>query len=760
MISIYNPQFYNHNYVAPTGFLLANIAQKITETLDFTVEFNFVSSESAKVQFSDKKTMQLLDGTTWNSKGFSVGDVIEITAEINNGTPSISLVAVSRTITQIVGSTLKVGADVDTSNNLVGQLLPLNSGDASTSNTVIQIRNTTATAPQRIELYHNIIQNDSQPLNNSLFDGNVNRFLATGIGSLAVAGVVTMVQMGNKSGGSYKTVTLTRLADVSGVKAYRFSATYFMPYNTLPLLFDGTNSLKPSYEIRCFPQANNPNSRLVFKDASLQGNTGYVNENYNQGINPFTVTLVEIKDENGTVIPKIDYTKENDIKVVIFGTSVDFSIFSEVMFWTKTAVQNQPESYADLISLSYGNTTATTPNYDCFGRLNRKMVMSDLSIDCDTSEYATIVFKLTPTAEFIDFISSFTPDQRAFNLVVNIQGNAGTTNDNNAVSFLVIDDIMEVNPRVGGEWENAITGFVNHTAGSKTDPSSRIFLCTEDDFMAKGVIGLPENVPFKSLRFAIEIVKDGDFFALQEETVNLATYITDVNGHIQIDFTKNYAQFLEAPDRNKFIVYTNGTTSGVLYGVSFSWSLMANWRDWIAQLNAPIEFFDNTLPNNGRNAEWMRYLRDTVGVDVRFRCYITDAEDVVYTIENDFEIQDYDDSDIVSEIKIFDNQDNEVTSLISDQTMRIEAIHTLPSGIFGVNSWGWISVRPKNAEENKRISTVWDWTSQSLPLRPLVGQTKAKKTISGTVMKIECLIDCANLPFGEFTIISRVEEIA
>jgi hypothetical protein len=277
--------------------------------------------------------------------------------------------------------------------------------------------------------------------------------------------------------------------------------------------------------------------------------------------------------------------------------------------------------------------------------------------------------------------------------------------------------------------------------------------------MANGIIGLPENVPFKSLRFAIEVVKDGDFFTMQEETVNLSPYITDINGHIQVNFSKNYAQFLEAPDRNKLLVYTNGLASGGLYGITYTWSLMANWRYWIAQLNAPIDFFDNTLPNSGRNAEWMRYLRGTVGVDIRFRCYITDAEDVVYTIENDFKIQDYDDSDIVSEIKIFDNQDNEVTSLISGQTMRLEATHTLPSGTYGTNSWGWISVRPKESEENKRISTAWDWTSQNLPLRPLIGQTKAKKTVSGAEMKIECLIDCANLPFGEFTIISKVEEL-
>jgi hypothetical protein len=185
---------------------------------------------------------------------------------------------------------------------------------------------------------------------------------------------------------------------------------------------------------------------------------------------------------------------------------------------------------------------------------------------------------------------------------------------------------------------------------------------------------------------------------------------------------------------------------------------MASWRYWIAQNNALVDFFDSTLPNNGFNNEWMRYLREA-GFSLRLRCSLVTSEDVEYFWQTNVDLQDYDDSEeITTEIEIYDSSDVQQLALLANQQMRIKAIHTKTSAWDADDTWSWVSVRPFESETNKRISSEWAWTSQNLPLRPLSGQTRLKVTYpSANVMVTECLVDTSMLDVEKYTLVARAQ---
>jgi hypothetical protein len=90
--------------------------------------------------------------------------------------------------------------------------------------------------------------------------------------------------------------------------------------------------------------------------------------------------------------------------------------------------------------------------------------------------------------------------------------------------------------------------------------------------------------------------------------------------------------------------------------------------------------------------------------------------------------------------------------------VKIEAVHQATTNLDQKDLWGWIALRPKESDPRSLISTVWDWSSNNLPLKPLIGETKVKVTYpTATSVKFEALIDTSNLS-DDVTIVSRVED--
>jgi len=759
-ITVTNRNYSTRNHPTGNDFLLANEGQIVTESIDFTVDFDFESTSDLSTQITSEYDIKLL-GENWEDQGYTIGDSITITGAYINTTPII--INLTTTITDLQSDTMTVADSLGAS--AVSQLFP-----NAPANTVMGITNNTRTSPQSVELFHNLVLNSSQGSKNSLLDGEVNRFIVNSVDSMAVNDTLPMEQLGDKSGGSYLSAELTRNTDVSSNRAYTIELEYDIPYKfedtdfDEPSYFAGLESLKPFYEINCLPETNNPNSALTISYDYFQGNVGWYNENYNQGVNDFTSTI-DFSDTSGNTINEIDYNQDTIVTIDITGTNpiVQKAEVQVYLIPPISTVKNNSERNADNIYLCSffanfdGVSVVETNN---FGKNGANFTTSNHAV-VSSSNSVQIVFTISPNAVLTSVVENMQPNERLYRVTANIEESGGTTNNNNAVSIIARQSTLDKAEVIGGIYP-ANSLFYNHAQNITTGTGEIIYNgCTEDDFMYVSTLDLNKSDSWKTLNLNVQVerLSDGAAFDLLTKSINLSQYVVSPDGTQNINYLENFTQYLEADERNKLEVKLTGTSTASTYEVQIIWSLLANWRYWVAQNNAFTDFFDVNIPNNGMNAEWVRYL-ELAGYNLRVYNTLVDTNDVSYYFTSKVDLQDYDDEPTVtSTIVYLDDTGAVQTSLVAGQEMIVRADHVLSSGTWDtMDTWGWVSERPREAEPNKRISSEWDWTSQNSPLKPKTGQTKAELTFpSPNTARLECIIDTNIINTGDYSIISRIE---
>lgn len=760
-LTILSKKYTTRNQPTGNSFLLANSGQLVQEQIVFTVDFTFLSTTQNSVTFPSNYEIQLLGGI-WSEYGFNVGDAIQLNGVVQQGSSTITFSSFAATITDINGDTLTLDTNLDPAGSgiLIGAIMPT----STVGTTPLTIVNTTASTPQALEIFHNIVENSASGSVNSLIDGEVNRFRTDVLAGLSVGGTTTMEQLGNKSGGSYVFNRLTRLSDSSGKKRYQIDLFYYFPYMfedgsfDEPSFFEASQSLKPYFELYVIPQVNNPNAQLKLANGSLLGNVGWLNESYNQGINDFTFELT-IEDASGNNLDEVDFSQENNVTVKVYNAAA-ISNLIEAQFYMvpqPDTYKNKPQSNAELIRLSGIYFNGATPIYSGYGVGTERMVSSDFTF-AQLSGYAQITFKLTPNAAFNTYADALSTQDLQYRLTLTVQNTGGTANNNNGVTLSLKEGVLTKNPVQGGVYSGVLTQLFTDHAGVNVKDNR---FTTEDDFIYKSTFNLDKNQALNSLtaEVVIERDSDGSQFALVSKLIPFANYVTTPNGVIQIAFNEPIQQFLDNPQANKLTLELTGTETLTTYEAKLTWSLMANWRYWIAQNNAFLDFFNGSLPENGLNAEWMRYLR-TSGYTIKVKCSLLTADNVEYYWENPFSLIDYDTAeDQACDIKLYDATGTEQTAIIANQIMTVKAIFTTAVGQWvGPSIWGWLSIRPKEADPNKRLSTVWDWSSQDKPLQPQAGLTKVDiEQISTTEVHLVCEIDTSGIDTAS-TIIATINQ--
>jgi hypothetical protein len=96
--------------------------------------------------------------------------------------------------------------------------------------------------------------------------------------------------------------------------------------------------------------------------------------------------------------------------------------------------------------------------------------------------------------------------------------------------------------------------------------------------------------------------------------------------------------------------------------------------------------------------------------------------------------------------------------------MRAKAVFTIGGGAGLWDApfiWGWFSIRPNEADPNKRLSTAWDWSAQDKPLQPVAGLTNLKiDVISGAVVHLVCDIDTSVVAAVNNTLVARINQVS
>jgi hypothetical protein len=764
-LTIIDRNYSTRNHPSGNAFLLANSGQFIEEKITVVCEFDFTSTSNLPVTFPSIYEIQLLGGD-WQTKGFAIGDTIELTGSIPWSGGVFSYSSSPYTITSINGDTITVGNSLDPLNTgvIVGTIMP----STPQGITPLQIVNATTSTPQVIEVFHNIVPNASSGSINSLIDNQVNRFEAIDVDTVSVGDAFDLIQLGYKSGGTYTNAKITRLSDVSGNKSYLITLVYNFPYKfedsdfNEPSFFEASQSLKPYVEINAYPQQNNPNAKLQVTYGGYLGNVGWLDESYNQGANDFKIDSVLLTDSFGNPLTAIDYAQETNVSVVIT-VGDDFLESAEIEFYmipVQEDIQNQPESHGDLIYLANSLVLAGGITQNIFGKALRYMNISSEVLTLTTGQIQ-IDFALIPNSLFTQYVESLPSEQRQYRLTATVESNGGDANNNNAVTLNLLQGILEKAPIIGGIYPDVVSvNFLDHANDSQDDAFN---VCTEDDMLYQSVFELTKGIAYQKLEATIIVERDSDqaYFELINKPISFSNYVTTPNGVIQINYNEPIQQFLDNSNRNVLSLNLTGVETSEKYELVINWSLMANWRYWISQSNALVDFFDSSLPNDGLNAEWMRYLREA-GYTLKVRLNLIDDVDTLYYWDARVVLQDYEGAEFVtSDILLFDVSNTEQTSLLANQMMKVVARHTLPVDYFWnvPDCWAWIGTRPNEADPNKRFSTLYDWSAQDSPLKPENGFTTAQiNQISAQVIEVVCYVDTSLINVNETTFISRINQ--
>lgn len=764
----------------PTGnsFPLFNVGQIVTDVIRVAFEYDFQSSVSEPVIVVAANKLRAV-GSTWSEKGYVLGDSVSIYASFQSGGTTLNLTGAAYTITDISGDTITLSGTLDPTGTgiVVGQTLPLQAG--STVNSVITVFNTSRSAPEALDLLHNLTPNGSNS-SASLFDGSVNAFEVTGVDAMAILDTLNIDIIGSKSGGSYISAAIKRIDDTDPLDIFPITAenkTFDITFRYAnPLKFENSdflrpdwflnnNTVKPFYSITALSEQHNPNAALTATVSDLLGSVGWLDESYNQGVNEFTVESVSITDSSGNALSAIDFAQANIVTATISHPSLDFLEAAEVEFYLipdVETIQGIATSHADNVQLSnFYIEAGPSITAEAFGTGGALMSSSAQTLDVATSGEITIQFTLTPNSEFTDLVDSFASLSRRYVITADVESTGGDANNNNAVTLTLSEGIMERAPVRGAPYPVRSQGFFNHK-NSITGVSEPTYNgCAEDDFLYRALFDLELGADWSGMEMLVQVVRDSDgtSFDLLSRFVNFSNYVTTTAGAIQINYSETVNQYLESDDRNQVSVTLTGNNVGSNYEVQILWSLVASWRYWIAQSNALVDFFDAALPNNGLSNEWMRYLREA-GYSLRVRVNLIDENNTAYYFGAGINLQDYDDTaEVTTALEYYDSSGNAQTGLIDNDIMTIKAVHTLTSGSWSTSDvWGWISLRPSESDPNKRISTVWDWTAQSYPLLPPAGETKALLEFpSAGVAEVSCRVNTSLVNTETSTVSARIE---
>ena len=284
----------------------------------------------------------------------------------------------------------------------------------------------------------------------------------------------------------------------------------------------------------------------------------------------------------------------------------------------------------------------------------------------------TIDIRFTPNASFNTFMSAREDDDRLFYVWVKCRN----------INLLAYADQLTCEPPVGGalpmindygflDHSQNITEISGNQVGFKAD--------TEDDIAYYGNFRLQYNGIYESFQVRVEaynLVTEQDF-TLQETNFSFAGVQTSGLGQLLLNETQSIVTILPTTSVKQDALLKldpSVDNSPSEYGVSIYYPFVLNWRYWLSQANANVDFY----PNQTQNWEQYDNLADWV---LRIKLSLID-DGLAYTHSNEFIDNPYNNDDYInSSIELIRDLDSSVVSVVpSGELMRIKSTHVKLTG--------------------------------------------------------------------------------
>lgn len=569
----------------------------------------------------------------------------------------------------------------------------------------------------------------------SLIDAEVSRVKMSGIAALGIGGSVNGILLGNQSGGFLKEASITRVTSPDSFYKYQVRIKFINPgmYDDGSWFFSST-CLKAYIKSEWARIAGEPYAKTIGL-YNLDGDTGYFNEPFNTGL--LNASVIQ-------GISEIDYCVPTTAEIIVDGPLADVGIGSCYLPTDITYYKNKLQSQRALTMIIPTQDASVLGTYS--SDLNPSGAGYDLTINSfsQLGSQSTINITFTPNAAFQAFMDSRDPQDRRFQLWIRC-GN---------LNLLVHDDQLQCAPPVGGPliMEQSYA-FLDH--GQNVDDISGNysgFECnTEDDIAYIGRFLLDKNVIHESFLIRVEAYNSltGEDFTLQEAFFGFASVPISGDGRYLLNQSQAIINTLPNTSEklNAVLSLDPSLDTPSQYGVKIYAPWLMNWKYWLQQNNASVDFWPD------QNKNWVQYDDLLPDWTVRMKLQLV-REGLAYTHEENIEIKDYDSNPfILQNIELYVDSTNANVGIITEgQLMRVVATHTLLNGQAWNPSqiWGMITAEPYEAERRWICSTIVDYDNNtSNPLYPLSGLLMPITYPAANVARMECffnpdLIDLSN----------------
>lgn len=766
-----------------TTFLSGNCGELLRNEIE--VKISWTSESSATDIFSVSGNVLSRSGSgDFESDGFVVGDIIVIW-ELD-GTPT--QIVTKRNITAITSNTITFDGASEPNytfiNGIVYGKTPLES----------------------LLFNYGLIENNESVNFISKVDGfENNEFFADGIGVDTGGGIrdTSQVLMTKSIGvNSWKddgnlfvnySQTLGQSDDFAQVFILDHKFRLFPFYldgwqNNLTTLsppfpeFQSTNCLKyvSRFEFRQF--LNNPNGARIKDFSSVNGNTGWFNENFNGFTNNYTLDSIVITDNaTSNVLNELDFQKSCHVVLNVsdslsrWNTGKDaFTIGVSYLPNVNEYQQNQntiaenflfdsvriedgiaPVSSTILKNVEVTSATATTcvVEYDVEYSVSQQAILNNESylMYCGVNSLTSVGINSDRVTLLTDYKSySFTND--VFDLMFMEEFR------------FVPHDLADTSPNIKGDY----LGWI------------------EDGFQIQTPFKLNTDLGASLQSLSLDIVaynpNTEEQFTIQSNPLDLSSAIIS-SGVQQINLsTTNNFRLENSSDFKKIELSNVGSGTYLTYNIENYESKIGvrfNFEEWIALLSANTIFFNASQQNNGLNLLSSNYSTTYLPVPAsdfelkaRLNANVLDSNNVVTNyqfLSNDLKSYYYDLDDNISpewsgNIKTYDTNGTLIDIIYQDNFTDIVATFfktsSKPTPPDLVDPYGWIRLDVQEGSINSpyELSTLYPPSTNSA-LIPLPSETFCRITNVGSQIKLECRIDFSNIPSGSILSVSaRISE--
>jgi hypothetical protein len=594
--------FTNEFHANTTDWLLGNILEKIVVTID--VQFSWALGNYPKGLTFAASGNYIISLGPYNfiNEGFNIGDTITIAGTVsNNSTTGV--------ITGFGSGGLQI--------YLSGVVLVNESAVASAT--------VTGTTPiLGVKLRANLIENLSSESYLSLIDNNEN--LWQGFSDYTDVSYDPMIQQGIYNSNHLGSA---QIRGYDGATKNRFliqHTFYIMPaftYSELanfeagiaPPYFFGPKCLKYAYQLEGLFQLYDPNKSHKSAYAYVKlGNTGWFNENFNNGLNKFTQNPA-VYTIAGVSSAFADYQQATDFSITI---DSDNSIFSAgntkllishfILTESDAASQNTATDFTENFAwdrklLTEGAAAVNGENYG-----TSKQVFTNLQFTRISNAQARVTGKIDLSSANKSLIGGMS--DRKFVLACTVQDHTKTTTTSDKETLMAGVDYYDTdlsNPGLGG----VSTSFYFHPSTAVPIGYGGMFV--EDGIIAESSfhVDITNSPTINRASAIVRAVKGSDRFELERKDFSFANAVFQAGVQIiNISQTRGFKLKSGNPFNEISLVRDVASDSGNLKYYTLKYPFKIRWEDFIALLGVDAAFYDVAELNNGRNHDWNRYFTE------------------------------------------------------------------------------------------------------------------------------------------------------